>query len=132
MGQGEIPMDHEDFKTVDVVKAPTRHARLVRRWLTSTAIVAGGITIGGLAFTHGGSTPAAASASPASGTVIGTADLANSTVTGTLKGPKGFGGRLGGRGFGGGLTVTGVSGTTITATNQAGATVTITVSGTTT
>ena len=124
-------MDHEDSEVMAAVKSAGKRVRPVRRWLTSTAIVAGGITIGGLAFTHGGSTPAA-SARPLGGSVVGTADLASTGQSAAPLGPGWFGKGMGMRGIGGGLTVTGVSGNTITATNRGGGTVTITVTGSTT
>ncbi|HXT37629.1 MAG TPA: hypothetical protein VN837_18795 [Chloroflexota bacterium] len=125
-------MEQQDFTAGGAVKTNGR-SRAVRRWLTSTAIVAGGITIGGLAFTHGGSTPAAASAASGSGTATSLANLASTTSSNPIPGPRGLGkGAMGARGFGGGLTVTGISGNTITATTRGGATITITVNSSTT
>ncbi|HEY8282789.1 MAG TPA: DUF5666 domain-containing protein [Chloroflexota bacterium] len=125
-------MDQQEFTTGSAVNSSGR-AGPIRRWLTSTAIVAGGITVGGLAFTHGGPSTANANAAAGSGTVTSLANVASTISSSTVTGPRGLGrGMMGGRGFGGGLTVTGVSGNTITATTRDGGTVTITVNGSTT
>ena len=126
-------MDQQDFTENGPVRANGR-SRPVRRWLASGAIVAGGITIGGLAFTHGDPSAANASAALGSATATGLASSLSATASnGPMAGPWGLGrGAMGARGLGGGLKVTGVSGNTITATTRGGGTITITVNSSTT
>jgi hypothetical protein len=124
-----------ELNTMEQDQNVARNKRITRpayRWLAGTLMLAGGITAGSFALNHGGTSGVAASAS----TALANANVANSAQSPqqTMRGGMGDMGGFGGHGFGGGfggLTVTGVSGNTITAT-RGGTTVTIAVSGTTT
>jgi hypothetical protein len=109
---------------------------ILLRFAGVTALV-GGLTVGGLALTHGSPSVAASSTTSTSLTTAVTANSTRSTSTAPFaerggRGglDRGFGGRLGSGGvarMGRGLTVSSVSGNTITATGRGGQTVTITV-----
>lgn len=138
----------ETFESVPQQPAPRQNRS--RRWgrIAGAAALAGAVA-GGLALTHGqgsgtiGAANAATGSTPAAKTI---ASGTTSTTSGTqpaVPGPGGMPGsggpgRFGGMGgFGGmaggiGLTVTGVSGNTITATGPFSRNVTITVTGSTT
>lgn len=123
-------MELDTSEQEPMVHRDARKGRPAFRWVAGVLVLTGGITAGGLALTHGGTSQAAASTSAS----VATTALANTTQSAQpgLRGGLGGGRGFGGRGLGGGLTVTGVSGNTITATSRGGTTVTIAVSSTTT
>jgi hypothetical protein len=119
-------------------EAPTvrQHGSRKPLWRVAGAtVLIGSLTAGAFAISQGGS-GSAASASASSGVVASqVASTAQSTpVSGAkhgFRGGQGQGfGNMAGR-FGGGLTVSGVSGDTITATGRGNQTITITVTGAT-
>jgi hypothetical protein len=111
-----------------------KHTRPAFWRVTGVTMLIGGLAAGGLALSHGGqgTMAAAGSSSVTASTVASTTTTPSTTRHGLGRFGGGSGGGLGGDfgragRHGGGLTVTDVSGNTITATGRGGQTETITV-----
>jgi hypothetical protein len=118
------------------ITIPREPGALRRRWRpAAAAVLVGSLAISGLALTHGSQSSAS---TPVAGSNISTASVSNVSQSSTAPSASakgrfsGFGDGAGRAGnFRGGLTISGISGSTITATMRGTQTMTITVTSTT-
>lgn len=135
-------MERNEFERQLIDNITVRKAGLAWRRRAAAVAVAGGLVAGGFAISHGGGSTTVASASPSVSTLTSASSVQPATGfgTGAYTAAGNKGGRAAGHGFDGGrfggrgeeLTVTAVSGNTITATGRRSQSIAVTVSTTTT